>query len=100
MRGTFRLGIGASAVFLALGAPVTVEAVAADPGVSVASADLGLSVARNPEPDNASATSESEDNPLRPVIGLGAIVIVFVIGLRAVKRQRDEGRRSKLPPIG
>lgn len=29
-----------------------------------------------------------------------ALIAVLVFGLRAVKRQRDEGRRSKFPPIG
>jgi hypothetical protein len=34
-------------------------------------------------------------------IAIGAAFLgVLVFGLRAIKRQRDEGRRSKLPPIG
>lgn len=34
------------------------------------------------------------------VVGIAVLLIVFVVGLRAIKHQRDEGRRSKLPPIG
>ena len=34
------------------------------------------------------------------VIAIAILGVVFVIGLRAVKRQRDEGRRGKFPPIG
>jgi hypothetical protein len=62
--------------------------------------EVWVSVARSPDPDDASASSGAEDNPLRPLIGLGVLAMVFVFGLKAVKRQRDEGRRSKLPPIG
>ena len=48
-------------------------------------------------------------NPGVPIAGqlswtaivIGAVFLgVLVFGLRAIKRQRDEGRRSKLPPIG
>lgn len=28
------------------------------------------------------------------------VIAVLVVGLRAIKRQRDEGRRGKWPPIG
>ncbi len=100
MRGLLRLGVSASAVLLALGAPATVDATPASPGASEAAADVWVSVARSPDPDNASAPSGAEDNPLRPLIGLALLAMVFVFGLKAVKRQRDEGRRSKLPPIG
>jgi len=39
-------------------------------------------------------------SPIAPLIGFGFLVVVFVVGLQAVRRQRREGRRSKLPPIG
>lgn len=47
-----------------------------------------------------SVASSSGDLPWDAVV-IGAVFIgVLVFGLRAIKRQRDEGRRSKLPPIG
>jgi hypothetical protein len=33
------------------------------------------------------------------IVGL-IFVAILVFGLRAIKRQRDQGRRSKLPPMG
>ncbi|MFK8026209.1 MAG: hypothetical protein AB8G26_19800 [Ilumatobacter sp.] len=38
--------------------------------------------------------------PLEAVVVASVFLGVFVVGLRAIKRQRDQGRRSKLPPIG
>lgn len=34
------------------------------------------------------------------VIGIAILLIVLAVGVRAIKRQRDDGRRSKWPPIG
>ncbi|MFT4657967.1 MAG: hypothetical protein ACJAXA_002248 [Candidatus Aldehydirespiratoraceae bacterium] len=33
------------------------------------------------------------------VVGL-VFLAILVFGLRAIKRQREQGRRSKLPPMG
>ncbi len=60
----------------------------------------------------ASADCEGDCSELNPILPdrndlpLGALLIaavflaVLVFGLRAIKRQRDDGRRSKFPPIG
>jgi len=34
------------------------------------------------------------------VVGIAILLVVLGVGLRAIKRQRAEGRRGKLPPIG
>lgn len=100
MRASHRLGIGVSAVFLMFGVPTSVDADSASPSVPSASVDAGPSVVSTPDEGNAAAPGESEGSRLRPVLGFVLIATVFVVGLRAVKRQREEGRRSKLPPIG
>ena len=37
---------------------------------------------------------------MEAVVGIALLLAVFAFGLRAIKRQRDEGRRGKFPPIG
>ena len=97
---SLRLGVAAAAIVLAVAVPAPIEAGASAPVEWMATAEPGESAIQASEEDGAPASSESEGSPLRPVLGFVLIGIVFVVGLRAVKRQRDEGRRSKLPPIG
>lgn len=100
MRVASRFGVVAAVIVMTLGAPAPVDAARAEPLMSSATTDFEASMVKTPDDDRATAAEESDGSPLRPLLGLLLIVIVFVVGLRAVKRQRDEGRRSKLPPIG
>lgn len=61
--------------------------------------------------DESTGCADTEEcpNPITPtgrelswqvLVVVGGLLAVFAFGLRAIKRQRDEGRRSKLPPIG
>ena len=34
------------------------------------------------------------------IAGIAVLVVVLALGLRAIKNQRDGGRRSKWPPLG
>lgn len=59
-------------------------------------------------PADDTADEDFEVEPAGAEEGLGwgsalagaALVAVLVLGLLAVKRQREQGRRSKFPPIG
>ncbi|MEL6892748.1 MAG: hypothetical protein AAFP84_14210 [Actinomycetota bacterium] len=48
----------------------------------------------------AEATADDGPSAIAVAAGIGILVIVLVVGLQAIRRQRREGRRSKLPPIG
>lgn len=60
----------------------------------------GSPVVEQPVDDRLDVARDSSDQSLGPLIGIAVMGAVLVFGLRAIKRQRDEGRRSKLPPIG
>lgn len=72
---------------------------AADVGVAMAGDAVGLGevLIGSVEPE-----TDGGDGPgIGPLLG-GLVVLgaVFAMGLSAIRRQRAEGRRSKLPPIG
>ncbi|MFK7920181.1 MAG: hypothetical protein AB8G14_19065 [Ilumatobacter sp.] len=50
--------------------------------------------------DEFDLNQNRSDRSAAPLIGIGVMVAILVFGLKAIKKQRDEGRRSKLPPIG
>lgn len=79
-------------------APVEVAPVEVETGATGSGA-VGTGDSDTAEERQASSSDEGRSS-MGLVIGIAVLLVILVVGLQAIKRQRDEGRRSKLPPIG
>lgn len=82
--------------------PLLVASSVAAPAVIGTGSESGSDDVSDGGSDEFRADSAGDNGGLsaRAAIIAAMFVGVLVLGLRAVKRQRDEGRRSKFPPIG
>lgn len=97
--------VAALAILMSLfaAAPVAAADVAPGQAASVAAvAQSGDAQIANVQPDGDvfDPDQAKSGRSMQPLIGIAVMGAILVFGLRAIKRQRDEGRRSKLPPIG
>lgn len=76
------------------------DGVAVHPASPAVQAVETKSAGVQPDDDVVDPEDTKSGRPVQPLIGIGIMGLILVVGLRAIKRQRDEGRRSKLPPIG
>ena len=92
--------LAAVLVFAASAAFVPDTTVTAAPAASMAWSPLDP-VGQSDEVDESRAAPVDEGRSTNGItIALILLGSVFLVGLRAIKRQRDEGRRSRWPPIG